>query len=55
MIDTTVPDVVVRRIAHGPEFLESCHDESVAAPRILDAVIQANDKGLAAVVLAVVL
>ena len=54
-IDTTVPDVVVRRIAHGPECLESCHDESVAAPRILDAVIQANDKGLAAVVLAVVL
>lgn len=54
-IETSVPDVAVRRIAHGPAFLASCHDESAAAPRILDAVVQANDNGLAAVGLAALL
>ena len=44
--------VVVAQISHGPEGLESCYDESVASPFILEAVQEANRKGFDAVVIA---
>jgi allantoin racemase len=44
--------VVVTQISHGPEGLESCYDESVASPFILEAVQEANRNGFDAVVIA---
>jgi allantoin racemase len=44
--------VEVTQIPHGPETLESYYDESLAAPHILEAVNNANQKGFDAVILA---
>lgn len=43
---------VVTQVSRGPEALESCYDESVASPFILEAVQAANRDGYDAVVLA---
>lgn len=45
-------EAIVRRIAHGPEVLESAFDESVAVPHVIDAVREATADGVEAVVLA---
>jgi allantoin racemase len=45
-------DYVVERIEHGPEALESYHDETLAYPYILEKVERANAEGFSAVVLA---
>jgi allantoin racemase len=45
-------EVFVRRIAHGPEVLESAFDEAAAVPHVLDEVRAAAAAGFDAIVLA---
>jgi allantoin racemase len=45
-------ELVVERIEHGPEALESYHDETLAYPYILEKVEKANTEGYSAIVLA---
>lgn len=45
-------DYAVEQIDHGPESLESYHDETLAYPYILEKVEKANAKGFSAIVLA---
>ena len=45
-------ECVVERIEHGPEALESYHDETLAYPYVLEKVEKANAEGFSAVVLA---
>jgi len=45
-------EYVVEQIEHGPEALESYHDETLAYPYILEKVEKANAKGFSAIVLA---
>jgi allantoin racemase len=45
-------EYVVERIEHGPEALESYHDETLAYPYILEKVERANAEGFSAIVLA---
>lgn len=45
-------EVVVEQIEHGPESLESYHDETLAYPYILEKVEWANANGFRAIVLA---
>lgn len=44
--------VEVGQIAHGPESLESFHDEALAVPYVIEAVREANRQGYDAIVLA---
>jgi allantoin racemase len=44
--------VDIAQLPHGPETLESYHDESLATPYILEAVKAANREGYDAIVLA---
>jgi len=45
-------ECVVEQIEHGPEALESYHDETLAYPYILEKVEKANAEGFSAIVLA---
>ncbi|UCF95963.1 MAG: aspartate/glutamate racemase family protein [Spirochaetaceae bacterium] len=45
-------ELVVEQIEHGPEALESYHDETLAYPYILEKVEKANAEGFNAIVLA---
>lgn len=45
-------EVEIAQLPHGPETLESYHDESLATPHILEAVKAANRQGYDAIVLA---
>jgi allantoin racemase len=44
--------VHIVQLPHGPETLESYHDEALATPYILDAVKEANRQGYDAIILA---
>lgn len=45
-------DVVVEKIEHGPEVLESYYDEALATPYTIEKVKEANEKGFDAVIIA---
>ncbi len=45
-------DVVVEKIEHGPEVLESYYDEALATPYTIKKVKEANEKGFDAVIIA---